>query len=133
MICFFLYDIYSMDTLKIGDHHAGGIVVAVDDNGHGLVASPHDLSGTDDWDEAMQECADYSEGGFSDWRLPTKEELNVLFLQKEHLNDYVKFSYWSSTEYADHFAWFQDFNTGKEDNDFKDNTCCVRAVREFYS
>lgn len=115
----------------IGERYAGGIVFYLDGDGHGLVASPEDLSGTADWDEAVLECTDYRSGGFTDWRLPNTDELNLLFLQKERVGEFVKFSYWSSTTYADHFAWFQDFNTGVQDNDFKDNTCYVRAIRNF--
>ena len=120
-----------MSDLKVGDFYEGGIIVQLIEDCHGLVVSAEDISGTDDWEEAIYDCSDYKAGGFSDWRLPNMDELNLIFLQKEYIGEYVKFSYWSSTEYADHFAWFQDFNTGTQDNDFKDNTCYVRAVRNF--
>ncbi|MEP6677302.1 MAG: DUF1566 domain-containing protein [Ferruginibacter sp.] len=120
-----------MGKLKIGDKHEGGIIFYLDETGHGLIASPQDLSGTADWEEAMQYCDEYSNDGVTGWRLPDTDELNLLFLQKENIGEYIKFSYWSSTVYADHFAWFQDFNTGTRDNDFKDNTCYVRAVKNF--
>lgn len=121
-----------MNKLKTGDEFQGGIIFHLDKtNGHGLVVSKQDLSATADWNEAIQFCTDYREGGFDDWRLPTIDELNLVYKNKDQVGSFVRFSYWSSTEYAGHFAWFQNFYTGTQDNDFKDNTCYVRAIRSF--
>lgn len=121
-----------MPLLQIGDDHQGGIIFYLNDTGkHGLIASCKDLSGEADWDEAMEFCTQYDGGGYTDWRLPAEEELDLLHLQKEKVGGFVRFSYWSATEYAGHFAFFQNFYTGDRDNDFKDNTCYVRAIRSF--
>jgi hypothetical protein len=121
-----------MQSLQLGDEYQGGIIFFINEtNTHGLIASKKDLSGEADWDEAIQFCKDYRQDNFADWRLPTDIELNLLFEQKELVGNFVRFSYWSSTEYAQHFAFFQNFYTGEQDNDFKDNTCYVRAVREY--
>ena len=121
-----------MQQLHIGDEYGGGIIFHLDQtNQHGLIGSKHDLSGEADWDEAMEFSLQYTAGGFTDWRLPTDMELNLLYLQKDSVGDFVRFSYWSATEYAGHFAFFQNFHTGEQDNDFKDNTCYVRAIRSF--
>ena len=121
-----------MQQLQIGDTYQGGIVFYIDGAGsHGLIASPKDLSGEADWDEAIECCSQHVSEDFTDWRLPTEEELNLLYLQKDVVGGFVRFSYWSATEYAGHFAFFQNFHTGERDNDFKDNTCYVRAIRSF--
>ncbi|MEP7164351.1 MAG: DUF1566 domain-containing protein [Ferruginibacter sp.] len=121
-----------MSNLKTGDEFKGGIIFYLDEEGKcGLIVSKLDLSGTADWDEAVQFCNDYRAGDFDDWRLPTKEELNLLYENKSIVGNYERFSYWSCTEYAEHFAWFQNFYNGIQDNDFKDNTCYVRAIRAF--
>lgn len=123
-----------MQQLQIGNELQGGIVFYLDETGeHGLVASLKDLSGEADWDEAMSFCAEFNGNGsgYTDWRLPEEEELNLLYMQKEIVGGFVRFSYWSATEYAGHFAFFQNFYTGERDNDFKDNTCYVRAIRSF--
>lgn len=121
-----------MQQLQIGDEYGGGVIFFLNENHqHGLVASKHDLSGEADWDEAIGFCLQYTGGGFTDWRLPTDIELNLLYQQKELVGGFVRFSYWSASEYAGHFAFFQNFHTGEQDNDFKDNTCYVRAVRSF--
>lgn len=121
-----------MQTLQIGDEYQGGIIFHLDESGsHGLIASKHDLSGEADWNEAIEFCEAYEAGGFKDWRLPTDSELDLLYRQQKIVGEFVRFSYWSATEYAGHFAYFQNFYTGEQDNDFKDNTCYVRAVRNF--
>lgn len=50
---------------------------------------------------AARICSDLAEGGYTDWYLPSKDELNKLYLQRTatelaFLNNYV--GYWSSTE-----------------------------------
>lgn len=121
-----------MQQLQLGNEYQGGVIFFLDETStHGLIASKEDLSGEADWDEAIGFCTQYSEAGFTDWRLPTDVELNLLYLQKDVVGGFVRFSYWSATEYATHFAFFQNFYTGEQDNDFKDNTCYVRAIRSF--
>ena len=72
-----------MQQLQIGDTYKGGIIFYVDESAsHGLIASPKDLSGEADWDEAIEFCSKYMSEEFTDWRLPTEDELNLLYLQK---------------------------------------------------
>lgn len=121
-----------MNKLKIGDEFQGGIVFYLDgSNEHGMIVSKQDLSATADWNEAVKFCTDYRGGGFDDWYLPAIDELNLLYLNKDQVGTFTRFSYWSCTEYAEHFAWFLHFYNGIRDNDFKDNTCYVRAIRTF--
>ena len=75
---------------------------------------------------------DYNGGGYTDWFLPSKDELNQLYVNKAAIGggfegDY----YWSSTEYDSRYAWVQDFNFGNQNYSYKDATFYVRAVRAF--
>ena len=76
-----------------------------------------------DWYEAKKKCEKL--GG----RLPTRVEL--LDLYDNHHEKCVDWSnyYWSSTEYSDTYAWYQNFSTGTQHNNTKTNTNCVRCVR----
>jgi len=82
-------------------------------------------------------CANLTLGGYSDWFLPSKDELNKMYLNKAAIggfaincpNDYCY--YWSSTEKYSDSAWAQDFNDGYEYSDDKRNGWYVRAVRAF--
>jgi hypothetical protein len=80
----------------------------------------------------------YRGGGFTDWFLPSKDELNQMYMNKVTLEavwGVVAFSnnnfYWSSTEYDNNVAWSQGFDNGNQDWSFKDATRVVRAVRAF--
>ena len=83
-----------------------------------------------DWDEAMKACADLGDG----WRLPTKDELNFLFLyeNKDKIGGFANGYYWSSTEDGSTSAWGQGFDYGSQDGYFgKFATNYGRAVRAF--
>jgi len=72
----------------------------------------------------------------SDWFLPSINELNEMFVNKEILESVAGFSafsdfYWSSTESDADNAWKQNFSNGIQDDDFKGFEFFVRAVRAF--
>jgi hypothetical protein len=78
----------------------------------------------------------YAGGGFDDWFLPSKDELNQMYENKATLEAVAGFTafgilYWSSTEFEKGSAWRQDFNNGDQTNDGKGNPHNVRAVRAF--
>ena len=67
-----------------------------------------------------------------DWRLPTKDELNVMYKNKDKIGGFANGYYWSSTEEGYDYAWKQTFNNGLEGyNCSRDYFCNVRAVRTF--
>ena len=74
---------------------------------------------------------DYNGGGYTDWFLPSKDELNQLYENKTTNMGFTDYYYWSSTEFDLNIGWLQDFYTGFQDNIFKNFTTNVRAVRAF--
>lgn len=71
-------------------------------------------------------------GGYNDWYLPSKDELNKLYLNRVAIGGFANDYYWSSSEYDDaSAAWFQYFGNGYQDGDFKYTPRRVRAVRAF--
>ncbi len=81
-------------------------------------------------DYAAKACADYSSGGKDDWFLPSKDELNELYKQKNTVG-VASNVYWSSSEGSADDAWVQYFSSGGQDDDYKGNGRRVRAVRAF--
>ena len=125
-------DAYSQ-TLKIGDEAHGGIIAYIDDTGkHGLVCSLKDM-GFDKWEEAKTKCNNYSFMGKTDWYLPSKFELNLLYenLHMKGLGGFANGFYWSSTENDANFAWLQDFGDGYQGSGNKGYHSDVFAVRAF--
>ncbi len=82
---------------------------------------------------AARICGDLVQDGYSDWYLPSKDELNKLYLNRIAIGGFTsgKENYWSSSEGTFDDAWVQNFNTGGQTNPRKDNIYGVRAVRSF--
>jgi hypothetical protein len=81
---------------------------------------------------AAQLCANYQGGGYGDWYLPSKYELNLLYLQKVAVGGFASAYYWSSTENNSNYAWIQYFDDGYQSiGGSKDFTFYVRAIRAF--
>jgi hypothetical protein len=80
---------------------------------------------------AARICGDLVLGGYSDWYLPSKDELNKLYINKVAIGGFANSCYWNSSEEDIYFAWFQCFSDGYVNNGGKSNGRCVRAVRSF--
>ncbi len=114
----------------------GGYVFWVSADGkHGLVAETQD-QGTATWYEAQNlilNPSNHSVNGqkFRDWRLPTKYELNEMYLQQLAVGGFASVYYWSSTESDYDNVWDQGFTNGTQGNYLKDDDNVVRSVRAF--
>jgi len=72
-------------------------------------------------------------GGYTDWYLPSKDELNKLYTNKTAIGGFASNGYWSSTELDANDAWEQDFLFGNKFNFVKYYPFYVRAIRAFSS
>jgi hypothetical protein len=76
---------------------------------------------------------------WSDWYLPSKYELNLMYknigqgnvLGLGNVGGFANNYYWSSTEFDVNFAWLQNFYSGAQAYDGKVYATYVRAVRAF--
>jgi hypothetical protein len=85
-------------------------------------------------DYAAQIAANYQGGGFGDWYLPSKYELNLLFQKKAFVGLFPGFGYWSSNESGNSNAWGQDFADIWGTQFYTNRTqkhSSVRAIRSF--
>jgi len=80
---------------------------------------------------AARLCGDLVLGGYSDWYLPSKDELNQLYINRYAIGGFANIYYWSSTEYGQYDARRQDFSNGFQFYTNKANNDAVRAVRIF--
>lgn len=155
---------YTVMPSEIRSKFKHGGYVVFEENGHGLVAAIFDLersncrltkrnvesngfritlAGELSWSEAQNGCDELILNGYSDWRLPTIEELNLMYvnLQQKGIGGFYNANYWSSTPNGGdtNFYKFKCFGKWKNDN-YKsgevgyshiDNKKYVRAVRTF--
>jgi hypothetical protein len=73
-------------------------------------------------------CDNSSVAGYTDWRLPTKDELAVLYNNKTVIGGFMNSCYWSSTVYSVGNYWYQDFSSGAQSNSHP-SYCRGRCVR----
>ncbi len=92
------------------------------------------------FDGALAYCADMNHSGYTDWRVPTKEEMRDLLENSrssvaiKHAFKNVKAAlYWSSTETSLNKAWYFDFDLGrygKREKNKNFHVLCVRDVAQ---
>ena len=135
-----------VSSLAYGDSHVGGLLFYLDGLGHGLVAATVDqgmaiwsptniyIGGTGreigtgaantvaivaefgDGAYAAKSCADLTLNGYSDWFLPSMDELSLMYINL-HLAGVGDFGatfsrYFSSTEISSQAAYAMDFSSG---------------------
>jgi hypothetical protein len=78
-----------------------------------------------DWHSAVSYCESLGNG----WRLPTKDELTLIY---KYENDFDKVYYWSSTEKDPHFVASVSMNSGwvEWEDDKSQDSIRVRAVKD---
>jgi hypothetical protein len=124
-------------THFVGEIYGGGKVFWVTTDGlHGLIAETIDQSMSSNWYDAqnfISQNSTHSTAGklYTDWRLPTTNELNLLYLQRITVGDFASAFYWSSSENDNDFAWTQYFAVGSQGGVNKNVPNYVRAVRAF--
>ena len=80
---------------------------------------------------AALSCATYLNGGYGDWYLPSKYELNLLYLQKAVVGGFINLPYWCSTEFDIMNAYIENFLNGTQSTVQKNNLYYLRAIRKF--
>lgn len=74
---------------------------------------------------------DYKGGGYADWYLPSKDELNKLYLNQADIGGFAAATYWSSSHYDGPTVWVQFFGDGNQNHQWREMAGAVRAVRAF--
>lgn len=115
----------------LGLLYQGGIIFYLDASGeHGLIAAQRD-QGRMSWPDAAKSLDSLSVQGYTDWRLPTKDELQKLYDNKELVGGFSNNNYWTSTPTGD-FMWNLKFANGYWYNNNKNRPdFAVRAIRKF--
>lgn len=87
-----------------------------------------------DGNYAAKICDDLSVNSYSDWYLPSKDELNKMYINLKLLGigNFVAEHYWSSTESTINVnSWYQYFGDGSQRTAGKNYQYRVRAIRSF--
>jgi hypothetical protein len=116
----------SATATAIGTGQANTTVI-IDDQGSGS--------------HAASLCDELSLNGYTDWFLPSKDELNEMYLNKTTIDSTAILNsgsvfvntvfYWSSSDYNLSSAWLQYMGSGDLGFNLKNDSNYVRAVRAF--
>ena len=108
---------------------------SVSDGWRYLEVAPVSTEFRADWDTAIRKCKELNIGGYTNWRLPTDEELGLMYknLKVEDLGGFQDEWYWSSSLYRNYanLMWYHSFYNGIRFGDTKSNSNRVRAIRAF--
>ncbi len=123
---------------KPGDEMDDGTVYAGSLNGRGIYTTPRDAPLTYTFKQAAKFAEKLNREkhlGHDDWRVPTKNELNVLFNNRAAIGGFNQTGrepagwYWSFTEATTYAAWAQRFSDGTQSYYVKDLGSSLRCVR----
>jgi hypothetical protein len=89
------------------------------------------VAGCSEAGRAARLCNDLVIGIYDDWYLPSKDELNKLYLNKVAIGGFLNNYYWSSSETESISVWYQCFIDGSQRTLNKYELRCVRAIRAF--
>jgi len=93
-----------------------------------LLVAQFDFPNKMNWEDATKSCSSLGNG----WRLPTKNELNILYSNLGKIGDVGDDGYWTSTENGIERAWRQYlFKEGYSYDDVKYGSGFVRAVGNY--
>jgi len=117
---------------KTGDKGPAGGIMLVSMAGI-LEVAPASTEFKANWKDAIARCESLKVNGIGGWYLPTKEELNAMYLQlkKKGLGGFSNDYYWSSSGYVTSLSWYQSFSDGNQSGNHKAGYHSVRAVRAF--
>ncbi len=93
----------------------------------------YNIGGDTTSDYAAKKCVDYTSGEYSDWFLPSKDELNLIYenLYLKSIGTFSNNYYWSSSDFSGFYAWLQYFSYGYQYYDCRSGDYYVRPVRAF--
>lgn len=134
-----LYSTYNNSpTYTIGLHpELGGYVFYITTDGkHGLVSETQDQSAGVNWylsQDIISNSSNHSPNGlkFTDWRLPTKYELGLMYNNRIAIGGFSSANYWSSTVADFTIAWNLNFSDGSQTTKAKSFNYIVRSIRTF--
>lgn len=91
------------------------------------------LKGTGETGKAAQLCAELKFGGHNDWFLPSKEEMSIAFvnLKQKKIGEFRNGWYWTSTSARNNYAWYHDFESGRQVAGLKNRLISFRPARSF--
>jgi hypothetical protein len=99
--------------------------------GGGVTNTTNILAGCVTRPIAASIAAAHNGGGFSDWFLPSTDEMAKLYINRSFLGSFPALDYWTSSQNSSTLATYTRMTNGGQSTDAKTSNLGVRAVRSF--
>jgi hypothetical protein len=105
--------------------------------GTGLQNTLEIVAGCSETPIAASEALAYESEGYSDWYIPSKDELQEMYNtignggSEGDIGGFGNGVYWSSSEFNNNYAWYVNFNDGVTFYSYKGYPYRVRVIRAF--
>ncbi len=106
----------------------GGTTLVI---GGGLNSTEAIYASCTDLGIAAKICYDLDYNGYTDWYLPTRDELLLMYQYRAQIGGFATGTYWTSSQASNTTGWLVLFTDGTASTYFKDNNYRVRAIRNF--
>ena len=131
-----IYDLPFLNSGSYGSWGCQGTLISGADGtaiGTGNQNTIDIMAGCATTDIAARLCGDLTTGSYSDWYLPSIDELSKLYDSRVVIGNFQAASYWSSTENNANTAWYANFAFGGTSPSGNKSTTSfrVRPVRSF--
>ncbi|TVR68638.1 MAG: DUF1566 domain-containing protein [Spirochaetaceae bacterium] len=121
----FNYELRPEPQYRVGGRGPAGGIIIHDKRGTAggwryVEVSPRDIANDRvSWTDAFDLARRYRQGGYSDWRLPSRSELQWMYAQRNRIPNIASARYWSMEENNRFTAWNLNFLTGQESSALK--------------
>jgi hypothetical protein len=105
------------------------------ESGKAMFTTAADVTPTCTFSQAKEYAAKLDARGYRDWRVPSRDELNVLFQNRDAIGGFEESGsdpggwHWSSSQFNEYIAWGQRLSDGHQDFSNKVNVSSLRCVR----
>jgi hypothetical protein len=108
------YDAPYFEIYTLGQPLNGGYIVYIDSTGrHGLIAPDYndvEQAIVFEWGAAVSYCDAVTIGGYSDWRIGTKDEMSFIDINNTYIPNFIPNNFWTGTEANSTEAFRISFN-----------------------
>ena len=98
------YEAPYFEIYTLGQALNGGYIVYIDSTGkHGLIAPDFndvDTTFSYNWSGAINYCDTFTSGGFSDWRIGTKDEMSLVDINNNYIPNFAGNNFWTGTAFG---------------------------------
>jgi hypothetical protein len=101
----------------------------IESGGSTFAVQLSDITSGSTWSSANALCQESTIGGYTDWRLPTLDELRLIYNNRYKIEELAQNAYWSVTPHTNGYYYIVSMSAGFVYYDHNSYKLCARCVR----